>query len=58
MSSLFNWFIALFAGFWLFLAFRGMAREFTQPGPLLISATVERGSLYLLDRLTYNLWVS
>ena len=28
MSSLFNWFIALFAGFWLFLAFRGMAREF------------------------------
>jgi hypothetical protein len=28
MSSLFNWFIALFAGFWLFLAARGMVREF------------------------------
>ena len=28
MGSLFNWFIALFAGFWLFLAARGMVREF------------------------------
>jgi hypothetical protein len=34
MSSLFNRCIALFAGFWLFLAFRGMAREFKRPGPL------------------------
>jgi len=30
MSSLFNLFIALFAGFWLFLAARGMARQFKQ----------------------------
>jgi hypothetical protein len=32
MSSLFNWFIALFAGFWLFLAARGMVREFKRGG--------------------------
>jgi hypothetical protein len=28
MRSLFNWLITLFAGFWLFLAARGMGRDF------------------------------